>query len=696
MKLSEKMQNQIIGSKNGLSLDDSALIIQRLEKAAESGDTESMMRLGDWYGNVSMDGQKEPRDPEKARKWYLEVVRSGSEQMQLRAARALDEICDENGRVIRPALDMKTAYFLYRQLAAKDREAMILTGNCFEKGKGVPANLDMALMWYERAGDETGASRCRRRKTGMMEDTIYSVQAESASGSGERNGHSHGKEYYRENLDFNKFAYRGRFYYVNSSCLCSSDFQGEDVRILFREEDNWFADYASICVNTTGIYLYYLGDGDELEIKRIGFDGKLIREEKYKENIRTVYIYDDRVYYSAVRNETVDRNNMELTGIWCLNMTTGEISVLYQWASSIDRLYANGKYIVFHAEFCIPVKNMEIQDSIRDDGWLILDLKSGTLDCLSSSVCSPINVFIAPELYDENSHSYLEDKGKRIIPFVDLDREVFWVEKVSVKETFSGGRKRVRCWEPRAIEGNREQKNSGLPVWIINEDADSGREYFDGIHRYLAPAYHTFQSADASGTTELWSKNTGHGECDKFTVWGDFVFLNIDAFGEKQYPLQKSACKPIRRSWFSDPLPAEAVEKSMNRERAKAAVDIPVWTEKKNVSKTGNSKKVKTPEEGGKPTDTEAASQNLSVIKKIGETDLKYKICTFGAKFHIGFGVPVTIIMNGKRYSCRTHKSAKGRIDGLKQFYAENDISLGDEIKAVYSPADGTVILEKI
>ena len=67
---------------------------------------------------------------------------------------------------------------------------------------------------------------------------------------------------------------------------------------------------------------------------------------------------------------------------------------------------------------------------------------------------------------------------------------------------------------------------------------------------------------------------------------------------------------------------------------------------------------------------------DLVVEKEIRNTDVKYNICTFGSKFHIGFGVSVTIKINGKEYSAKSHKTAKGRIDGMKKLYFENGITL--------------------
>lgn len=99
---------------------------------------------------------------------------------------------------------------------------------------------------------------------------------------------------------------------------------------------------------------------------------------------------------------------------------------------------------------------------------------------------------------------------------------------------------------------------------------------------------------------------------------------------------------------------------------------------------------IKSPE----PKATNPSQSDLQVTKTINNTDVQYKICTFGSKFHIGFGVPVTIEYNGHKYECKTHNSTKGRIDGLGQLYKDNNISVGDVLRASYSYEKSTITLK--
>lgn len=42
------------------------------------------------------------------------------------------------------------------------------------------------------------------------------------------------------------------------------------------------------------------------------------------------------------------------------------------------------------------------------------------------------------------------------------------------------------------------------------------------------------------------------------------------------------------------------------------------------------------------------------------------------------------------------HKTAKGRIDGMKKLYAENGIELGDKLCATFQAETKKILLEKI
>lgn len=67
----------------------------------------------------------------------------------------------------------------------------------------------------------------------------------------------------------------------------------------------------------------------------------------------------------------------------------------------------------------------------------------------------------------------------------------------------------------------------------------------------------------------------------------------------------------------------------------------------------------------------------LETIKTLNNTDVKYKICTFGSGFNIELGIQVIIKFGGRECEGKTHSSVKGRIGGLSCLYKENHFEVG-------------------
>lgn len=91
-----------------------------------------------------------------------------------------------------------------------------------------------------------------------------------------------------------------------------------------------------------------------------------------------------------------------------------------------------------------------------------------------------------------------------------------------------------------------------------------------------------------------------------------------------------------------------------------------------NISSSTNSDRIR------KKTAAPVLTDNLTVEKTIGTTDVKYKILMVGASFHVGFGEQITIVAAGKVYDCKMHSKTKGRIDGLTEFYKDTGLEKGD------------------
>ncbi|SEL21337.1 MULTISPECIES: hypothetical protein [unclassified Butyrivibrio] len=85
----------------------------------------------------------------------------------------------------------------------------------------------------------------------------------------------------------------------------------------------------------------------------------------------------------------------------------------------------------------------------------------------------------------------------------------------------------------------------------------------------------------------------------------------------------------------------------------------------------------------------------MKAIKKLGHTDVQYKIMTFGKDFDIGAGTSVTVQYEHNQYQAKMHSKAKGRIDGLAKLYQYSNFSEGDVISAEWDENTRLIIITK-
>ena len=518
-----------------------------------------------------------------------------------------------------------------------------------------------------------------------MLDAAYEAHKEFRMPAANPDKHSDNQEFHKGKRGEVVAAYDGKFYYTCESSynglqyLCISDQDGSHIKILAVAGDDYY--WAYVHVNITGIYLYSTQDSDRLFITHYDFDGNKLSEcrEEYPGgyedgyHVDNICFYDNKAYF--VYSNKSDEVPKAL--IKCMDIDNDNVYSVYDKASSVSSLFALEDKLIFDAEY-----GNDEDDNPCADGWMILDLITGETECLSNPYCNPENVIYDPEVYDRESPRYNEkcDFDRNIV-FFDFSRDIFWTERDALEGNDSKYQKHVKYREPKSLWGDRDSVVPGLPVWRVQPKIYGG--YFDGTYLYYANSYYSFWSADMSGEIFEWSES-GHGKCDDFNVIGGFLFLDIEAYGEEQYELTVEKSTPIRKSWFKNPLSQDVIDKFMSDKNE---------TEQKSfVAQT--SVDVLSADE----TDVEIdqnGQYDLYVEKKIGNTDIKYNICTFGAKFHIGFGRTVKITMNGKEYDCKTHNSAKGRIDGLKKLFAENEIKSGDVIRAEYYAGQNLIVLRK-
>ena len=484
--------------------------------------------------------------------------------------------------------------------------------------------------------------------------------------------HMCNNEYYVQYNMERFFEYDNKFYYIcnenyKKRYICVSNNDGTNIKIIAELTDY----FEGLYVNITGIYAAAIKDygPGQVKIVHYNFDGQLLSEcvKKYPSDyegeryIDNLCFYDTNAYY-AYSNQT---KRGRKTKIICMDVDNHQVYTVYEKASEIKRLFALKDKLIFHAYY-----EKETHEVPYHDGWMILDLETREIECLSN----------------------LEE----IVSF-DFNRNIFWTEREALEGKDSKHLEEVRYREPRNLWGDRKTVIPDLPVWRIKDTyysyPSNRREYFDGIHRYYSDYYYTFTSTDKYGNIYIW-KDAGHGLCNEFKVLGESLFLNISSEEEEQYRLSFEKKEAIRKSWFDNNLDQKVLDAFYAKTHNEDLTENETVTETTFFKDSTVSDENQDGREDKRVEDSQALS-DLSVEKVIGKTDIKYNICTFGAKFHIGFGRVVTIQINGKTYEGKTHNSVKGRIDGMKKLFVENDIKLGDHIVAKYYENENYVLLIK-
>lgn len=579
--------------------------------------------------------------------------------------------------------DEHMAFQLYLEAARHgNAAAQRLAGECYLSGRGVTAASETGLAWLEMAGQGGDAKACERLvqlygspgfQDGQKEalwrahreklcspksDVIGAAQpaGRSTAGSmpalGAQADFFQRRELYQNggSLSGNVGISNGKFYYLakddnGRTKLCESALDGSGARVLADVEEYTGARLAATSVSVF-LYQTILDDRGNtvLQVKEVPLDGGTSREFRLEADARTersVYVYVSSLFYVLHKN-----------GTCCLCVyyaETGTRGVLYRRASEITEVYAGEDYVVFRAEY--------ENGALSERGWMQYNLHTGEVQCLDCSL-SPENVLDHPKYYDEESRSYVEDVHDRKIVFFDLARELMWVEYTAGE----AGNNSISL-VAHSLRGTGQPRCPEIPVWHLDSEWWSrfyGRTvYFDGDRMYCAPHYAQFYSCGRDGSVYQWDfHNDGHGCCQDFCVVGDLLLLDGDAYGEKVYRAGLQPSAPLGNSW-----------------RKKAPACAPV----------------------SQPAPTDSGTHSdLETVKTLTATDVKYGILTFGSKFHVGFGVPVTVAVNGTEYSAKTHASTKGRVDGIKRMLSDQGLKEGDIVHASYDGRTNVIRLDPI
>ena len=564
---------------------DSKKVWHWIQKGAECGDTGDQLRLADclarsgdsqerqqavrWYeeaaksktpqvllraakglnGESNGTSMSQPLDRERAIYWLTRAAESEDESVQLEAAKILRGGRDPyNGRE-RPPLDPAQAFLTHRQLATKgNRAAMLEYGYYYEIGEQVPLNLDLAITWYERAGGEEGVRRaqwCRQKKSRAEGgDDLDGLKPLYFPLEPVENSHLHGKEYYSNNVSFRKFYFQGRIYYLNRAQLCSSDEDGGNIQVL--AEDEKFR-YGSLVVNSTGIYIYEDKDHEALLIYHLTLEGEYCYQLSVAGNLPYFYFCDNKLFY-------VLREKGRVKSAYWLEMDSNTRHLIYEGAAQLSRIYGTNEKAILNMTF---VRETE-EDYIQRDGWYLYHLADQRWECITSQVCPPHYVCTCPQVFDEESEQYIPDEKRLEIVSFDLARDIMWTKRSQWDGPDSAHLRESFYLEARALCADTERPPlPNIQVWSWRP-ADNNlwartveQEYFDGICHYVVPHYTQFIACAPDGRQCHWEEQGNlHGKCEQFNILHSRLYLDWNAYGEKQYQATFEPTSPLRESWF--------------------------------------------------------------------------------------------------------------------------------------------------
>ena len=435
--------------------------------------------------------------------------------------------------------------------------------------------------------------------------------------------------------------YEQKLYYI-AGCddVCVSELAGWNEKVLFQAIN---ASECALTVNCLGIFVYaviFINNCDVLWIREFDLDGRKVQEHTVEAagcDVSSVYNVDAYFYYTSKQNGK--------TRLCVYDVTNRTAEVLYSRADHIYSICALIHCVIFKAGYDHP------KGCLEEKGWMLYDRNTGQVRCLDCTL-SPEYALDHPEYFDWNSLSYVEDVTRWKFVFFDMERSIVWVERPALDAEDKGF-----YWEAHEFLKPGLPLVPDLPIWRINrerlEELNSGRMYFDGDRLFLAPNPNSFYSCDRMGQIYKWQlNNDGHGHCDQFLVFEDYLFLDSDSRGEMLYEASAdpSHPDPLRESWLHE------------------SPGLP----------------------GG------ASAIGVCLQKTLTASDIKYGILTFGSKLDLDSGAPITVVFGEQRYSAKVSRSNKGRVDGVKRLFTDFGLEEGDALQVNYVEADGAIYLERV
>lgn len=573
-----------------LSLAEEALANKDLEQAAacyeqaaQRGDPDVMLKVARAFDKRESD-ENPLYNPEKAKYWYTEVLYCGNSNYCFPAAKGLDAMI-VSGKELRPPLDMEKAYQAYRQAARLgDMFAAELVGDCIAEGLGTEKDLRLAVTFYKRCATPEKALYCQKLANGVRYKDLWqqrcnlSAPALSPRPLGQR------RELYQCEPSHNRSAFDGFLYYLTWTegtgylvRLDSRDWESP-FRILARTDS-----YFYVHVNATGIYLYSYGSElpGGVSVCHLDFEGHKIAEFSKVFPGNDEFATDDVVFFGRnmyfVHSHTDPSTGRNASDIYRLDVDNQELTCLYAKASSVKSLCAGETELVFQATY----ENFHCE-AYDDTGLMMLNLESGTTECLDKPWCSPENIVDHPELYDSENSLFVENWRTRLtIPFVDLERGIFWLKVTDWENGLRSDPTQI-YWEPHPLHGDREKLAEGFPLWKMDlacfseKFSNVNQQYFDGIYWFGSTSNTTFVSTAPDGSAFTWHSG-GYGSSNRFCVLDHWLFVDLDAYGEKMYSLGNNTSADMAESLvaeYESPFAAHLPDKLLDTLKKGAALPL--------------------------------------------------------------------------------------------------------------------------
>lgn len=317
--------------------------------------------------------------------------------------------------------------------------------------------------------------------------------------------------------------------------------------------------YFDIFVNEFGIFCFRSGE-DFFKIALYSHEGNQINRLDYRENstksgkykfIRS-YIFGEKVYIGYRFGHGKDK----IVEVNLRNLTQRSLFESNQLFLNGD-IFANDKYLVFDVGIYKIIRDVEYEDF----GLVAIDLNNPDAEpfSLEDPYGTPFDVLDSSKRKRYRSERYYDECSsyRKVVRAVDMKEGIYWVEESAEKD----GGNYIWKWVPYIIAPGSSRISRKYDVRYFGPNTlgyhdhsfrnrtRSRREYFDGKIHLCAPHYSELISVEANGNEIIWDEAhlDGHGNCDSFQVYGEYVIVDLHALDTILYKISGSKVTPIRK-----------------------------------------------------------------------------------------------------------------------------------------------------